>query len=304
MVGVDGSTATHAVWWRGARTLRVRYAREFEGVGMGLGAPGCVSRSSSDGCRGCRAPECGSWWAGGGRGRWVDDRFGRRRGPGGARAGPGRHAVDAREVAGALPGRACTAPHSSSTASAVRPSLGRRGPAGARPRASVAASRRVWTAPIFSLGPGSPAPLSSALEPAVDRAPRGLPPDAGGQQQLGAPAPAAGRVSLPFIVSLLFLGSWGLSPVVPSDPLPRTARQKKARTARAIFSLPATWAKAAGRVNGGRRGKGSGHMMVDGTRPEPPHCATNGPGLRRSGRGLGGDLSRRLAARTGPAAAG
>ena len=59
-------------------------------------------------------------------------------------------------------------------------------------------------------------------------------------------------------------------------------------------------------MNGGRRGKGSGHMMVDGTRPRaPPLCTLPGPGLRRSGRGLGGDLQPSAGRRgTGPAAAG
>ena len=125
---------------------------------------------------------------------------GPRRGPGGARAGPGRHAVDAREVAGAV---------------------------------------------------------VLALEPAVDRAPRGACRPKSEASSSSAPAGACrGSSRTPVIVSLLFLGSWGLSPVVPFVPLPRTARRKKSAHSARKSSLPATWVEAAGRVNGGGGARG------------------------------------------------
>ena len=246
----------------------------------------CVSGSSSDGCRRCRASECGSWWAGGGRGRGIGDRFGPRRGAGGARAGPGRHAVDAREVAGALLGqglhRPALAQHrvggpvrqpwASGTfgprghgradgdgggalaratervaAGAAREPGGgfaRREPArpdGRRSSASAQGRRRPYPHSRAPRGSGGLGPAVRSRRPAAAR--RAL-------------APAAGRVGTSVIVSLLFLGSWGLSPVVPFVPLPRTARQKKSAHSAPDFPLPATWAEAAGRVNGGGGARG------------------------------------------------
>ena len=86
-----------------------------------------------------------------------------------------------------------------------------------------------------------------------------------------------------------------------SPSLPRIAGQKKARIARANFPRSGRLSRTGGRVDRGRRGKGSGHMMGRWYPPASlPAVHPHGPGLRRSGRGLGGALSRRPAARTGP----
>ena len=186
----------------------------------------------------------------------VGHRFGPRRGPGGARAVPGRHAVDAREVAGAFPGQGLHRP------ALVEHRIG--GPAAAGPARtvsisasrSVAASRRVRTAPIFSLGPGSPAALSSLSSgPWIGRPGACRPKSAASTSS--ARAGACRGSSLTSVHRFAPLpGVVGLSPVVPFVPLPRTARQKKSAQSARDFSLAGHLGGGGREGERGRRGKG------------------------------------------------
>ena len=97
-----------------------------------------------------------------------------------------------------------------------------------------------------------------------------------------APAPAAGRLVPRSSRVLLSLGRFVAAPCRPgSSSLPRSAGQKKARIARAKFSRSGRLSRTGGRVDGGRRGKGSGHMM--GRWYPPPSPPTVHPTGRVSG---------------------
>ena len=211
--------------------------------------------------------------------RWARPRswrsFRPRRGPGGARAGPGRHAVDAR-VAGALPGQGLHRPalvgHRVDGPAAVGPA--RTGSSSAS--RSVAVSRRVRTAPIVSLGPGSSAPLSSlSSRPWIGR-PGACRPKSAAASSSSARAGACRGSSRNLVhrVLLPWGGLWRPLAGRGLRPLPRTAGQKKARIARANLPGPAA---CRGQAAGWTAGEGQEVGSHEGSIVPPPPLSTCAP---------------------------
>ena len=229
--GSTGRRRPHAVWWRARRRFAC-VTRGIRGCGLGAGrAPGVSAGHHRTVAVGVGL-QSAARVAGGGRGRGVGDCLGPRRGPGGARAGPGRHAVHAREVAGALLGQGLH-----------RPALAQHrfgGPAAVgagEDRRQLGVAQRADAVPLEAF-PGDEARgragrsrCSKSCAVAFPREDTPPPPPGRPRRAL---APAAGRVSPR---SSFRSSSWGRGPLARRAvrPLAAHSAAKKKRAKRARF---------------------------------------------------------------------
>ena len=204
--GVDGSTATHAVWWRGARTLRVRLREGIRGCGLGAGR-----------ARACQPVIIGRLpWVSGSRVRLVVGwRWARPRSLA-IVSGRGEDLAERGRVLGVTPSMRTRSPALSRGRARTRPAprrrsgrrWGRRGPPAARVAQRADAGRRVRRRPVDAppAGVGDVGPRNQGAPTgtvgALSRVPRSGLPQALPEDLAAASLAESRRVRTAPIVSL------------------------------------------------------------------------------------------------------